>query len=156
MKSLALSFVLVCVLFTGPRCVKSSICTPNPASSELATIQAFASTNGITTTAHSSGLHYEIINQGSGATATSNSIIYITYIGEFLDGVPFDQQSNYASTGWKLNELIEGWIVGIPLIQEGGRIKLIVPSSMAYGCRGYAGIPGNTVLYFDITLVDVQ
>jgi FKBP-type peptidyl-prolyl cis-trans isomerase FkpA len=106
--------------------------------------------------AHSSGLYYEIVTPGSGATASANSTIYITYVGKFLDGSTFDQQSNPGATGWPLSQLIEGWRTGIPLIQEGGRIKLIVPSAMAYGCTGYAAIPGNTVLFFDITLTDVQ
>ena len=155
MRTLALFFVLLPLMFLELRCAKNN-CTPNAPSSEAPMMQAFATANGITATVHPSGLYYEIIDPGSGATATTNSYIYITYVGKFLDGNTFDQQSNSASTGWKLGNLIEGWKVGIPLIQKGGRIKLIVPSSMAYGCAGYRVIPGNSPLYFDISLVDVQ
>ncbi len=119
-------------------------------------MQAFATANGINATAHSSGLYYEIITPGSGASASPNSTIFITYVGKLLDGTTFDEETNSALTGWKLSMLIEGWIVGIPLIQAGGHIKLIVPSSMAYGCVGKGSIPGNTIVYFDIHLVDVQ
>lgn len=146
----------MCIASLNLQCLKNSTCTPQPASSEASTMQAFAVANGITATAHSSGLYYEIINAGSGTTASVNSTIYITYVGKFIDGSVFDQQNSSVNTGWKLGDLIEGWKVGIPLIQEGGRIKLIVPSSMAYGCTGYGAIPGNSVLFFDITLVDVQ
>ena len=58
-------------------------------------------------------------------------------------------------TGWTLGSLIPGWQIGLPLIQKGGEIKLIVPSSLAYGC-GSGPLPPNSVLYFDIHLVDVQ
>jgi len=51
--------------------------------------------------------------------------------------------------------LIAGWQIGLPLIHKGGEIKLIVPSSLAYGC-GNGPLPANSILYFDIHLVDVQ
>lgn len=140
----------------GTNCAKSKSCSPKSVSSEASQMQAFATANGIMSTVHSSGLYYEIITPGTGAAATINSTIFITYTGQLLDGTIFDQQNNSAVTGWPLNQLVEGWRIGIPLIKKGGRIKLIVPSAMAYGCSGYGTIPGNTILYFDISLVDVQ
>jgi FKBP-type peptidyl-prolyl cis-trans isomerase FkpA len=110
--------------------------------------------------AHSSGMYYEIIDPGSGATPTLSSNVVITYTGTLLDGTVFDQRTTPNNTAsdppWPLSQLIEGWRVGLPLIHEGGHIKLIVPSSMAYGCTGYGMIPGNAILYFDINLIDVQ
>jgi FKBP-type peptidyl-prolyl cis-trans isomerase FkpA len=157
-------FVLLLSLFflmiIGPRCVKSSACTPKTPSSEVAQIQNFATTNGINAVAHSSGLYYEIIDPGSGPTPSQSSNVVITYTGMLLDGTVFDQRTTPNNTTtdppWPLSQLIEGWKVGIPLIQKGGHIKLIVPSSMAYGCAGYGIIPADAVLYFDINLVDVQ
>ena len=157
MKKVALYFSLICLLFSSVSCLKeTTACTPKTPSSEAAQMQAYAAGNGITPTVHSSGLMYQIINPGSGATASANSTIFITYTGKLTDGTVFDQQTNSSQTGWPLNQLIEGWRIGIPLIQKGGQIKLIVPSSMAYGCSGYGSIPGNSILYFDITLVNVQ
>ena len=156
MKKIVLPLFLVSLLFSGVSCLKeSTACTPKTPASEAAQMQAYCAGNGITPTIHPSGLFYQIINPGSGATASANSTIYITYVGKLADGTVFDQQSNSASTGWPLNQLIEGWRVGIPLIQKGGQIKLVVPSSMAYGCSGYGSIPGNAILFFDITLVNV-
>jgi FKBP-type peptidyl-prolyl cis-trans isomerase FkpA len=119
-------------------------------------MNAYCSGNGITPTTHSSGLFYQILDPGTGATASATSKIFITYVGKLTDGTTFDQQSDPSKTGWPLNQLIEGWRVGIPLIKKGGHILLVVPSSMGYGCNGYGAIPGNAILYFDITLVDVQ
>jgi FKBP-type peptidyl-prolyl cis-trans isomerase FkpA len=73
-----------------------------------------------------------------------------------MNGQVFDEQLTPNATAWELKGLIQGWIIGIPLIQEGGHIKLIVPSSLGYGCDQYYSIPGNSVLYFDINLIDVQ
>jgi FKBP-type peptidyl-prolyl cis-trans isomerase len=136
--------------------VKSKNCNPNAPSSEAPQILAYASTNGMTVTAHPSGLYYQIMNQGTGATANANSNIYITYDGRLLNGTQFDHQDVPNVDGWKLSGLIEGWMIGIPLIQKGGRIKLLVPSALAYGCEPYQSLPGSSILYFDITLVDVQ
>jgi FKBP-type peptidyl-prolyl cis-trans isomerase FkpA len=89
-----------------------------------------------------------------------NSNIAITYVGKFLSGEVFDQRSTPNNTPqnphWPLSGLIEGWIIGIPLIKEGGSIRLLVPSALAYGCEGRSVIPGNTPLFFEVTLVDVQ
>lgn len=158
LKNFISSFVVLFILFAGPGCLKKTTtdCTPKTTASEAGQIQAYAAANSISATAHSSGLYYQVINPGSGPTASATSTIYITYLGKLLDGTVFDQQSNSAATGWALNQLIEGWRVGIPLIQKGGEIKLIVPSSMAYGCGPYGSIPGNSILYFDITLVNIQ
>ena len=156
MKKLLFPLFLALILFSDAGCLKeSTACTPKTPSSEATALQAYCAGNGITPTIHPSGLFYQIINQGTGPAATANSTIYITYVGKLVDGTVFDQQSNASATGWPLNQLIEGWRVGIPLIQKGGEIKLVVPSSMAYGCSGYGSIPGNAILYFDITLVNV-
>lgn len=146
--------LLVTVFFAG--CDKDKSCTPKSVASEVSQIQAYAAANGITATAHSSGLYYEIIEPGTGATANANSKIFITYTGKFMNGNTFDEMLMPNTQGWDLNGLIQGWVIGIPLIQKGGHIKLIVPSSLAYGCDQYYTIPGNSVLFFDIHLVDVQ
>ncbi len=150
---LSVSFILF-VFFAG--CSKDKSCKARSVDSETAQMQAFAATNGITATRHSSGLYYEIINPGNGEIPAPNSKIKITYIGKFMNGTTFDELTTPNAQAWSLNELIKGWAIGIPLIKEGGRIKLIIPSSLGYGCEQYYTIPGNSVLYFDVTLVDVQ
>ena len=119
---------------------------------EEAQILAYAAANGITATKHSSGMYYEVVNPGSGAKPTSSSVVSVKYTGKMLNGTQFDQSLNPIS--FPLNGVIEGWTVGIPLIARGGKIKLIIPSSLAYGCNGRQPIPPNTVLYFDIELVN--
>ena len=142
------------ILSTG--CLKSSECKPKSVQSEEGAMTAYATTNGLTTTRHSSGIYYQIINPGSGVTPSINSRIFVTYTGKLLDGTIFDQQSNSSQTGFYLSQVIPGWQISLPLIQKGGQIKFIVPSSLGYGCTAQGPIPANSILYFDVTLVDVQ
>jgi FKBP-type peptidyl-prolyl cis-trans isomerase FkpA len=142
------------VLLAG--CAKSRTCSPLPPSAEIPQILAYASANGMNVNALPSGLYYEILNPGSGIDVTDNSRISITYVGKTLDGVEFDRQQTPNNPGWVLSGLIEGWRLGIPLIKKGGHIRLLIPSSLAYGCEPYKTLPGNAILFFDILLVDVQ
>lgn len=147
-------------MLSGQGCLKESTCTSRQPSAEAADIQTFATNAGMSVIAHPSGLYYEIVDPGTGATPTATSSIAITYTGTLLGGTIFDQRTTPNNTSsdppWPLSDLIEGWRIGIPLIQAGGHIKLIVPSSMAYGCTGYGTIPGNAILFFDIHLVEVH
>ncbi len=154
MKTLVLIAGIV-LLFSG--CIKNNqACTPKSPDSEEAQIKAYATANNINAIKHPSGVYYEILTAGTGATPTVNSRVFITYTGKLLNNQQFDQQMDPSKTGWALSTLIEGWQIGVPLIKKGGKIKLIIPSSYAYGCNDIPGIPGNSVLFFEISLVDVQ
>ncbi len=158
MKTFSLIFI-VCTAFFLSGCLKNSTpstCTPTPVASEEPTIISFAANNGINATKHSSGLYYEIDSLGTGAIPTATSIVYVTYTAKLLNGAVVDQQTNAALTGWTLGGLIPGWQIGLELIKKGGSIKLIVPSSLAYGCQPNGPIPANSILYFEVHLVDVQ
>jgi FKBP-type peptidyl-prolyl cis-trans isomerase FkpA len=129
-------------------------CTSVSPQSEEPQITAYASANSIMATKHSSGMYYEILDPGTGAVPTANSTVTATYTGKLLNGYTFDS----GTASFPLSGVIEGWQMGIPLIKKGGKIKLIIPSSYAYGCNGRpsGGIPSNSVLFFDISLVDVK
>ncbi len=146
--------LLCCLVFMS--CTKNNEgCTQKSVAEEKSSMISFCTTNNINYTEHASGILYEIINPGSGITPTINSKIFIYYQGTLLNGTQFDAQADPTKTGWYLNSLIEGWQKGLPLISKGGRIKLVIPSSLAYGCTGSGVIPANAPLYFDITLTEV-
>jgi FKBP-type peptidyl-prolyl cis-trans isomerase FkpA len=155
-KQLVLIALFCAIFLLNWGCKKDTSCTPKTPSSESVQILSYASANGINATSDASGLYYEIISPGSGTTPTLNSKIFVTYTGKLLDGTVIDHQDVPNTTGYSLSGFIEGWRIGIPLIQKGGHIKLIVPSALAYGCAPYRGLPADAILYFDITLTDVQ
>lgn len=149
------NFVLISFLMIVlPSCLKDE-CQPKTVQSEQAEILAYAGANGITGIAHSSGLYYQVINPGSGPTPTLASQVKVTYTGKLLDGTVFDSQTT-ATDFAVVSQFIAGWQIGLQLIAEGGSIKLIIPSSLAYGCDAVGVIPSHSILYFEITLVDVQ
>jgi FKBP-type peptidyl-prolyl cis-trans isomerase len=128
-------------------------CTPVPVASEKDAMVKFCTDNGITYTEHSSGLLYQIMNPGTGATLDVNSYVEAYYTGKFLSGVVFQSNTNQPlAAGFSLNQVIEGWKIGIPLIRRGGRIRLIIPSALAYSCVGRENIPPNTPLYFEVAV----
>ncbi|GGI22405.1 FKBP-type peptidyl-prolyl cis-trans isomerase [Pedobacter mendelii] len=119
-------------------------------------ITSFIQKNNITAVKHPSGMYYQIIKPGTGAFAyPSNTKITIKYEGRLLDGTVIDNGNGVENT-FQLNQLIEGWRIGIPLIQKGGEIRLIIPSDLAYGSQATGPVPANSVLDFTIQLINVQ
>ncbi|MEN9684524.1 MAG: hypothetical protein RLZZ28_310 [Bacteroidota bacterium] len=130
-------------------------CQPASIASENAQMVAYCTANGINYQTDPSGLLYEIILPGSGLSPNSTSTIAVVYTGKLLNGTTFDATSNPIQLS--LSSVIDGWKIGLPLIKKGGRIKLIIPSALAYSCAGAGNtIPPNTPLFFDVTLTDVK
>lgn len=159
MKKLVLLVFVLVMLCVG--CMKSEkACTSVNPTIEIPQILAYAAANSLTVTKHSSGIYYQIVDAGTGASPTINSHVTATYTGKFLDNTIFDQATT--PVPFALTDVIEGWQIGLPLIKAGGKIKLIIPSSYAYGCNGRKNnygnvvIPPNTVLYFEVQVIDVQ
>ncbi|KLT66177.1 MULTISPECIES: FKBP-type peptidyl-prolyl cis-trans isomerase [Pedobacter] len=119
-------------------------------------IADFIAENNINATKDNSGLYYQIIKPGSGTfTYPANTRITIKYEGRLLDGSVFDNGGGKEQT-FNLADLIQGWRIGIPKIQKGGEIRLIVPPSLGYGSSSAGPIPGNSVLDFTIQLSNTQ
>lgn len=142
----------LCVSFSG--CMKDKTCVPKTVASEQATMQSFATANSIVTQTHASGMLYQIVSPGSGAIPSLTSRVSVRYTGKLMNGSIFD--SSTTPVEFVLGQVIPGWQLGLPLIQKGGKIRLIIPSSLAYGCTGSGPIPGDAVLYFEVELVDVR
>jgi len=101
-----------------------------------------------------SGLYYVNEETGTGENPDPSSTVRVAYRGYFTNGEVFDQ-SNEAGISFGLNQVIQGWRMGIPFFKEGGRGKLLIPSELAYGSSPRSGIPANSVLIFDIHLIEV-
>lgn len=119
-----------------------------------ADIVKYITDNDLTATKTSSGLHYVVNNEGSGARPTVTSNVKVTYKGYFIDGETFDE--NTTGIEFNLQQVIRGWTEGITYFKEGGSGILLIPSKLGYGSKSRPGIPGGSVLIFDINLLEVN
>jgi FKBP-type peptidyl-prolyl cis-trans isomerase FkpA len=160
-KALLCLLSLVLIFSTG--CLKKnagcsySISNTIAPSSEQTDLSNYLSTNSITNaTKYTNGMYYQIITQGSGSSPNLCSQLTVNYTGQLTNGNTFDSQTGIKLT---LGALIEGWKTGLPLIQKGGHIKLYIPPSLGYGSADVKDgstviIPANSILIFDISLMD--
>lgn len=138
-------FLAIFAIFSNTACSKSS-------ASESDQMTSYAKKNNITYLSDPSGVLYQIITAGNSNKPKITSTITVTYTGKLMDDKTFDS----GTITYPLNNLIPGWQIALPLIGEGGQIKILIPSSLGYGSRGSGSIPGNAPLYFDVSLLKVK
>lgn len=104
-----------------------------------------------------SGLRYEILAAGEAAKPAPTDTVTILYTGTLVDGTVFDStEGREAPAEISLQEVIPGWTEGVQLIGKGGKIKLYIPSHLAYGDTGVGDIPPGAALIFDVELIDFK
>lgn len=105
-----------------------------------------------------SGLQYQILTKGDGATPKATDKVKCHYHGTLIDGTVFDssvQRGQPATFG--VNQVIKGWVEALQLMPVGSKWRLFIPSELAYGTAG-AGqtIEPNSTLIFDVELLDIE
>jgi FKBP-type peptidyl-prolyl cis-trans isomerase FkpA len=117
-------------------------------------ITKYISDNNLDAQKTTSGLHYVITDLGTGNFPSATDDVTVRYKGYFTDKSVFDESDNAGIT-FNLQQVIPGWTEGIPKLKEGGDGILLIPSALAYGPDGNSSIPPNSVLIFDVTLLDI-
>lgn len=118
-------------------------------------IQEYLEINDLEAEKSASGLYYIIESEGSGEQPTATDQVRVAYKGYFTNGNVFDQSSS-EGISINLQQVIKGWTEGITYFKEGGSGILLIPSHLAYGPDYYRGIPGGSVLIFEIDLLEVN
>jgi len=115
-----------------------------------------AKKEGVITT--SSGLQYEIITNGTGATPTETDQVTVHYHGTLIDGTVFDSSVDRGQPAtFPVNGVIPGWVEALQLMNVGSKYKLYIPSDLAYGERGAGGSIGpNATLIFEVELLSIN
>ena len=105
-------------------------------------------------------LRTEDLVVGTGTEARSGTTVVMHYIGYLTDGTKFDASCDRGQpypVPLGAGRVIRGWDEGIVGMKVGGKRRLLIPSSLAYGDQGAGGlIPPNAPLVFDVELVAVQ
>lgn len=114
-------------------------------------IAAYVAANSLSATKTVSGLYYVIEEQGAGDQVTSTSDVAVTYKGYYTNGTILDDsEGNLVS--FNLQGVIPGWTEGLTYFKKGGKGMLLIPAHLGYGNNDYNGVPGGSVLIFEITV----
>lgn len=120
-----------------------------------AEIEKYLEENNLTAQKSSSGLYYIIQSAGTGNQPTASSNVTVAYKGYYTNKSVFDE-SGPEGISFGLQQVIAGWTEGITYFKEGGRGILLVPSHLGYGSNDNRGIPGGSVLIFEVNLISVN
>jgi FKBP-type peptidyl-prolyl cis-trans isomerase len=121
-------------------------------------ITDYLTTKGLTAEKTAEGIYYIVETQGTGNFPTLSNTVSVRYKGYFLSGTVFDENPAPKAVFTTLlgGGIITGWKIGLQKFKKGGKGKLFIPSSYAYGSSGQGSIPGYTPLVFDVEMVDVK
>ncbi|MFA5745169.1 MAG: FKBP-type peptidyl-prolyl cis-trans isomerase [Candidatus Paceibacterota bacterium] len=98
---------------------------------------------------------------GTGTVAAAGDTVTVQYVGTLTDGTVFDASEKHSADGFTFNlgagQVIKGWDQGVAGMKEGGKRKLVIPASLAYGDHAVGNIiPANSTLIFEVELLKVQ
>ena len=102
-----------------------------------------------------SGLKYEVLKAGEGASPKLGQNVTVQYAGWLTDGTLFDASFKRGEPAtFQLGRVIKGWNEGLQLMQPGAIMRFEIPSELAYGPRGSPPvIPANATLIFYVELL---
>jgi len=118
-------------------------------------ITDYIAKNNLTAQRTATGLYYVINEPGEGMQPTTSSNVTVIYKGYYTNGNIFDPGKPEGNS-FALNGVIKGWTEGIPYFKTGGSGILLIPSHLGYGPFNSRGIPGGSVLIFDVKLISVN
>lgn len=150
MKSL---LILILPLIIVTSCNKS-LSDEEQFDKDIDLIKEYIADNNLDAMSTDSGLHYTIDKLGTGNFPNANNKVTVRYKGYFLDGGVFDQSDEFGIS-FNLQNVIQGWTEGIQLYKEGGEGLLLVPSKLGYGKQGKGSVPPNTVMIFEVKLLEI-
>ena len=126
---------------------------------EQEALASYIESNQITTEPTASGLYFISEKKGTGKAAEAGKTVKVHYTGMFLDGTKFDSSVDRGEPfefQLGVGNVIRGWDEGVAMMKEGGKAKLLIPSSLAYGPQDNGPIPGFSTLMFEVELIEVD
>jgi len=138
-------------------------------------IEEYLAEKGLEGTPSADGIYHVVKEEGSGPRPVNGQRVSVNYVLRLTDGTLID--TNYedvarAEGQWDQRRMpyrpytftvgndnvISGWHLGIPLVKEGGKGTLLIPSALGYGANVQPGdpIPPHAVLVFDVEVVEIK
>ncbi|MEM8893007.1 MAG: FKBP-type peptidyl-prolyl cis-trans isomerase [Bacteroidota bacterium] len=131
---------------------------------DIERIEGYLNENDLTGfTQTSEGIFYRVDEPGNGIFPQAGQTVFVDYVGTTIERTVFDQSIEGIPLEFVLGveEVIEGWDIGIGLFQEESSGILIIPSTLGYGSQtqtagNFLPIEPNSILIFDITVVALR
>ncbi len=103
-----------------------------------------------------SGLQYKVLVAGEGKSPTKKDRVKVHYKGTLVEGDQFDSSYDRGQPAqFGVTQVIKGWTEALQLMKEGAKWQLVIPPELAYGPTSRPKIPGNSVLLFDVELLEI-
>jgi FKBP-type peptidyl-prolyl cis-trans isomerase FklB len=104
------------------------------------------------------GLQYQVLSEGTGKSPSATDRVTTHYQGTLIDGTEFDSSYKRGEPAtFPVNGVIQAWQIILPMMKEGGKMRIWSPANLAYGASGQGPTIGpNEVLIFDIELIKVN
>lgn len=139
-------------------CAPRNIVAP---ASEIQAVSDYLTSANISAIKHSSGLYYQILNEGMGLSPQICSSIRVRFSGKLVNSTEFESSSDVVLN---LKLMLESWRIALPLIKPGGRIRFYVPPTLGYGAEGKKDkntnavlvAPYTPVIIYEVTLLEVS
>ncbi len=103
-----------------------------------------------------SGLQYQVVTEGSGPIPKAEDTIKAHYKGTLVTGEQFDSSYDRGTPAeFPVKGVIPGWTEALQMMKTGSKVKLWIPPELAYGPSARPGIPANSVLAFEVELLEI-
>ena len=126
---------------------------------EDAALASYIKTNNIVATLDTAtGVYYQVTKEGTGSKPKRGNKVSVHYTGHLLNGEIFDSSVGGSPFDFIIGQgqVIEGWDEGIPLMRKGEKGVLYIPSYRGYGEQRAGSIPPNSILIFEVELIDIK
>lgn len=102
------------------------------------------------------GLQYEVLKEGKGKKPSLKDKVKVHYTGTLITGQKFDSSHDRGTPAeFPVDGIIKGWQEALQMMPEGSVFRLYIPPELGYGAQPQPGIPANSVLVFDVELLEV-
>jgi FKBP-type peptidyl-prolyl cis-trans isomerase FkpA len=126
-------------------------------------VDDYCTKKGIKATKTKSGLAYAVLKEGNGAKPAAGDVVSVHYVGKLTNDKEFDSSYRNPQAGGKpvdfpigVGQVIPGWDEGVMNMTKGSKHLLVIPSNLGYGPQPQATIPANSVLVFEVELIDFK
>ena len=117
-------------------------------------IKTYVSENKLEHRKTTSGLYYHIINEGTSRKIKYTDSVFISYVGELLNGKIIDKQEKPIQ--FSVRDLLKGWQEGLSFCGENAQINLIIPPQLGYGDNELDDIPPHSILRYSIKVSKIK